>query len=135
MHMSGTDEGKTWIKVSSLTLRRVVGILGILLPIIVMLGTWLFTLRLEFRTSISAYYDSVRGPAFAGILFVACLLAFQVRSDTAFNPSCHTMPIVTRGLCSSTCNTSNLSEVSGSCKRIAHPCLQPAAINSNTSSS
>lgn len=77
--MSGIDEGKTWIKVSFLTLRRVVGVLGILLPVVLIVGTWVFTLQLEFRSSISAYYDSNMGPAFSGILFVVGWFLFAYK--------------------------------------------------------
>lgn len=82
-----------WVKVSFLTLRRVVGILGVLLPVVLVLGTLLFTFQLDLRSSISAYYDSVMGPAFAGILFVVGWFLFAYkghdkRDDRAGDLAC-----------------------------------------------
>ena len=73
------DVNDKWIFVSYLTLRRVVGVLGIALPIVMVVGTFLFTFQLDVRSSISAYYDSVMGPAFAGILFVVGWFLFAYK--------------------------------------------------------
>ena len=81
------------VKVSYLTMRKVVGILGMLLPIVMVVGTFLFTFQLDLRASISAYYDSVMGPAFAGILFVVGWFLFAYkghdqRDDKAGDRAC-----------------------------------------------
>jgi hypothetical membrane protein len=83
----------TRVKVSYLTMRKVVGVLGILLPIICVAGTLLFTFQLDLRDSISAYFDSVMGPAFAGILFVVGWFLFaykgyDARDDKAGDRAC-----------------------------------------------
>ena len=90
MSENGSD---TRLKVSYLTMRKVVGVLGMLLPIVMVAGTLLFTFRLDLRTSISAYHDSVMGPAFAGILFVVGWFLFaykghDARDDKAGDRAC-----------------------------------------------
>ena len=80
MSENGSD---TRVKVSYLTMRKVVGILGMLLPIICVVGTLLFTFQFDLRDSISAYFDSVMGPAFAGTLFVVGWFLFAYKGHDA----------------------------------------------------
>jgi len=75
--MSGDGEG--WVKVSFLTLRRIVGVLGVALPFVLVFGTLLFTFQWDLRSSISAYFNSVMGPAFAGVLFVVGWFLFAYK--------------------------------------------------------
>jgi hypothetical protein len=65
--------------VSYVTLRRVVGGLGVALPVVV--AVWGFVLqgRLDLEDSISAYYDLRTRDAFVGILFVIAWFLFAYR--------------------------------------------------------
>ena len=74
-----TDDGNVkWVLVPYLTMRRIVGVLRVALPIVVVVGTFLVTFRVDVEPSISAYADSVMGPAFSGILFVVLIAAYNL---------------------------------------------------------
>lgn len=77
--------------VSYLTLRKVVGILGVALPIVVAL--WGFTICHCFQPSISDYYSLRTRDAFVGILFTIGWFLFTYRGydrrdDIAGNIAC-----------------------------------------------
>jgi hypothetical protein len=89
-----SDNGNdSWVIVSYVTLRRIVGILGVTLPIVLVVGTILVTFNLAVRSSISAYYNSVMGPVFAGVLFVVgwflyAYRGYDRRDDRAGDRAC-----------------------------------------------
>ncbi|HSR53079.1 MAG TPA: DUF998 domain-containing protein [Acidobacteriota bacterium] len=64
-------------EVSYLTLRKIVGILGVSLPIVV--AVWGLTLYGTLLPSISDYYKGRTGDAFVGILFVAAWFLFTYK--------------------------------------------------------
>jgi hypothetical protein len=70
---------ETRVFVSYLTLRRVVGVLGVALPVV--LALWGFALfqGIEIRPSISDYYYDRTRDAFVGILFVVAWFLFAYR--------------------------------------------------------
>lgn len=53
---------------SYLTLRKVIGILGVALPLVVSIGAWLF-FRIGIQRSISSYYHTGMRDVFVGTLF------------------------------------------------------------------
>ncbi len=65
--------------VSYLTLRRVVGVLGVALPVILALWGFALCQCTEIRPSISDYYALRTGDAFVGILFVLAWFLFAYR--------------------------------------------------------
>jgi hypothetical protein len=88
-----TNELKPSPRVSYLTLRKVVGALGVLLPVIV--AVWGFAIlgRIEFLESISDYYGLRTRDAFVGILFVIAWYLFAYkghdrRDDLAGDLAC-----------------------------------------------
>ena len=74
-----TDGTKVRLLVSHLTLRRVLGVLAVALPIV--LAVWGFVLCecIEFQDSISDYYSLRTRDAFVGILFVIAWFLFPYR--------------------------------------------------------
>lgn len=88
-----TDKPEPPIIVSYLTLRRVVGILGVALPIV--LATWGFLLCncLELRPSISDYYglrtrDVLVGTLFTVAWFLLTYQGYERKDDIAGNLAC-----------------------------------------------
>ena len=74
------DDTRESLLMSHLTLRRVLGMLGIALP--VLLAVWGFALSgwsLELQDSISDYYNLRTRDAFVGILFVIAWFLFAYR--------------------------------------------------------
>jgi hypothetical protein len=79
--------------ISYLTLRRVVGILGVLLPVLVVVGDNLWGSQLGIRPSISDYYQSIARDVFVGVLFVIGWFLYSYRGydrqdDLAGNFAC-----------------------------------------------
>ena len=64
---------------SYLTLRKLVGWLGILLPVILVIGVCLLGSHPALRGSISAYYGTVMRGVFVGILFAIGVFLFSYR--------------------------------------------------------
>jgi uncharacterized membrane protein YiaA len=75
----GDNNADDRILVSYLTLRRVVGILGILLPVLLVVGSSLVHSRLDIQNSISDYYGTEMRDIFVGVLFVVGLFLFAYR--------------------------------------------------------
>ena len=74
------DDTRESLLMSHLTLRRVLGMLGIALP--VLLAVWGFALSgwsLELQDSISDYYNLRTRNAFVGIIFVLFNYFFEFR--------------------------------------------------------
>ena len=63
---------------SYLELRRVIGVLGTLLPIVLLIGGWAI-FNTEKRGSISSYYHTGMGDVFVGTLCVIGLFLFSYR--------------------------------------------------------
>ncbi len=64
---------------SYLTLRRMVGILGVLLPVLLAVGCFVLGSCTELRDSISDYYDTRMRDVFVGVLFVIGWFLFSYR--------------------------------------------------------
>lgn len=71
-------DNKQDLVLSYLTLRRGVGILGIALPVVVAVGAAIFE-RSPLLDSISAYYYSVMGDVFVGMLWAIGVFLFSYR--------------------------------------------------------
>jgi len=69
-------------QLSYLQIRRAVGILGLCLPVVMRLGTWIFSGCLYWKDSISDYYYTIMGNVFTGIL---CGVALFLYSYKGFN--------------------------------------------------
>lgn len=67
------------VLVSYLTLRRVVGSLGVLLPVLVAVGCFVLGSCTELLDSISAYYGTEMRDVFVGVLFVIGWFLFSYR--------------------------------------------------------
>ena len=67
------------IFVSYLTLRRVVGILGILLPVLLAVGYFVLGSSMELQDSISDYYGTEMRSVFVGVVFVIGWFLFSYR--------------------------------------------------------
>ena len=78
MHLYKTDEGPR-LKVSYLTLRRVLGVLGLSLPPLVWAGTVLLDSRTELLSSVSAYYDTSMRDVLVGFEFAMAWFLFSYR--------------------------------------------------------
>jgi hypothetical protein len=81
------------VLVSYLTLRRVVGTLGVLLPVVLALGNALLSAEGGLKESISDYYDSPMRDVFVGVLFAIGWFLFSYRGyerkdDIAGNLAC-----------------------------------------------
>lgn len=76
--MEHRGEGPPFV-VSYLTLRKTIGLLGILLPVVLAVGDMLMEGRVGLRRSISAYYDGGMRDVFVGILFAAGTFLFAYR--------------------------------------------------------
>jgi len=77
-HGGGEDDSRRLI-ISYLTLRRIVGFLGLGLPPLLVLGDMLERGQWVLRGSLSAYYESVMGDVFVGVLFVIGWFLFSYR--------------------------------------------------------
>ncbi len=83
-----------WLAVSYLTLRRVVGLMGVLLPVLLALGCLIISPQCDgLKESISAYYGSSMRNLFVGILFTIGWFLFsykgyEKRDDRAGDLAC-----------------------------------------------
>ena len=69
-----------WLAVSYLTLRRVVGIMGVTLPIVLAVGCILLSSTCEgIQDSISAYYGTIMRNVFVGVLFTIGWFLFSYK--------------------------------------------------------
>ena len=59
------------------TLRRIVGLLGVLLPVLLAIGNPLLGARLELQSSISEYYGTAMRDVLVGFLFAIGLFLFS----------------------------------------------------------
>jgi len=83
--MSTENPPNAELVISYLTLRRAIGYLGILMPIIIRLGAYLFE-GIPSNDSISAYYYTVMRDVFVGTLFANGVFLFCYRGpDTQDN--------------------------------------------------
>jgi hypothetical protein len=76
-----TTRGSDPLVRSYLFLRRGVGLLGVMLPIVLVVGTVILTRRLEVLDSISSYYYSVMGTVFVGSLWATAIFLICYRYD------------------------------------------------------
>ncbi len=72
-------EKKNYLVISYLTLRSLIGLLGICLPLVLLLGSWIKGSDEVFLESISCYYHSVMRDLFVGILCAVALFLFAYR--------------------------------------------------------
>ncbi len=87
------DGHEAQLLVSHLTLRRVVGVLGVLLPVLLVVGCLVLGSRPVLQESISDYYRTAARDVFVGILFVIAWFLFAYRGydrkdDVAGNLAC-----------------------------------------------
>ena len=75
----GTNSGSSDVIVSYLTLRKVVGAIGMIMPIGVMVWGWYLCHCWEIRPSISDYYVTRTGVLFVGALFTIAWFLFAYR--------------------------------------------------------
>ncbi len=75
----GKDGNGKRIFVSYLTLRRVVGILGVLLPVLLAVGCFVLGSCTELQSSISAYYGTEMRDVLVGVLFVIGWFLFSYK--------------------------------------------------------
>jgi len=73
------NDNEEWLIVSYLTLRRVVGVLGVLLPVILALGCMALGACRGIQDSISAYYGTGMRNVLVGTLFVIGWFLFTYR--------------------------------------------------------
>ena len=73
------NEDGTRVLVSYLTLRRVVGSLGVLLPVLLAVGCFVLGACTELQDSISDYYATEMRDVFVGILFAIGWFLFSYR--------------------------------------------------------
>ena len=71
--------GERRVLVSYLTLRRVVGVLGVLLPVVVAGGCFVLGACTELQDSISDYYGTEMRDVFVGVLFAIGWFLFSYR--------------------------------------------------------
>lgn len=76
--MGNNGNGKR-IFVSYLTLRRVVGLLGVLLPVLLAVGCFVLGSCAELESSISAYYGTEMRDVLVGVLFVIGWFLFSYK--------------------------------------------------------
>ncbi|MEO6695717.1 MAG: hypothetical protein ABIY50_12770, partial [Ignavibacteria bacterium] len=67
--MKNSPEKQNQLIISYLTLRRLLGFLGLLLPFILMLGVFFFGKCFIVEATVSQYYYTVMGDVFVGLLF------------------------------------------------------------------
>ena len=81
---SGRAECECLIPTTDLTLRRMIGLLGTLLPFVLLFGGYLSQSPVLMRTSISAYYYTVVDYLFVGVLLAtgAFLICYRGYSTT-----------------------------------------------------
>jgi hypothetical protein len=78
------------VQVSYLTLRKFVGVLGMLLPVVLALGGIISGETSGVKSSISVYYDSPMRDVFVGVLFTVGWFFFSYRGyDRADNFATH----------------------------------------------
>ncbi len=73
-----TDPNRDMV-ISFLTIRKAIGWLGIALPVVVYLGTWLFGGYSLLKPSISDYYYTVTGGVLVGVLSAVALFLFTYK--------------------------------------------------------
>lgn len=94
--------------ISHLTLRKTLGILGILLPIILVVGTIVCGEYEKIQDSISQYYYSNMGDIFVGILFTYALFLFAYKGyDWKDNLAGHLGCFFALGVALLPCNSDN----------------------------
>ena len=76
--MAANKQG-TRLLVSYLTLRRLIGVFGVTLPIVLMFGCWMLGDPHWLKDSISAYYKSAMGDAFVGVMFATGTFLFAYK--------------------------------------------------------
>jgi hypothetical protein len=116
--MSTSRNPKQPIIISYLTLRKAVGILGIILPFLLMIGFKIFNPHCEFPSSISHFYYTDMGNLFVGTLCAVSLFLFcyngHDRSDKIASKLAATFALLTAMFPTSLTTFSSLS----SCSRI-----------------
>ncbi|MCH8279727.1 MAG: DUF998 domain-containing protein [Chloroflexi bacterium] len=70
--------------ISYFTLRKTLGLLGILLPFVLVFGNWII-FRDGLENSISSYYHTGMGDVFVGILFAMGLFLFSYKGYTRWD--------------------------------------------------
>jgi hypothetical protein len=65
--------------ISYLTLRKAIGFLGLLLPVILVTGAWISNGRLSIEPSISDYYYTIMRNGFVGVLSAVGLFLYAYR--------------------------------------------------------
>jgi hypothetical protein len=73
------EEENNSMVISYMTIRKVLGILGLLLPVIMVVGTLLFGDCSEIERSMSAYYYTVAGHVFIAIICAFALFLFTYK--------------------------------------------------------
>jgi len=76
--VTGTGQDDTLV-ISYLFLRRVVGILGVALPFVLAIGSFVLGSSTGIEASISDYYDTIMRGVFVGILFAIGIFLFSYR--------------------------------------------------------
>lgn len=82
--MSASNGGSDSLLIHYKTMRITIGVFGLLYPVIMVGGSFLFG-ETEMRMSISQYYHSVMGDFFVGILFAQAMFLFAYQGYK-FNP-------------------------------------------------
>jgi len=76
--VTGTGQDDTLV-ISYLFLRRVVGILGVSLPFVLAIGSFVLGSSTGIEASISDYYDTIMRGVFVGILFAIGIFLFSYK--------------------------------------------------------
>ena len=83
--MNDPDTGKQSLVISYLTLRKMIGLLGFSLPVILLSGSVIFGGYKEVQGSISSYYYTNMRDVFVGIICSVALFLFSYRGYTIDN--------------------------------------------------
>lgn len=73
----GTSGNNDQLVISYLILRRAVGVLGVLFPLILAFGAWALGSSTGIEDSISDYYDTIMRGVFVGVLFAIGIFLFS----------------------------------------------------------
>ncbi len=76
--MQNNDNQQTLV-ISYLTMRKVIGILGVALPVVLVIGTLINGDKNAVQDSISDYYHTGMRDAFVGILCMVALFLFHIK--------------------------------------------------------
>ena len=68
-----------WLAVSFLTLRKVIGLMGVLFPVVLAFGCVLLSPLTGLQESISAYYGTIMRNVFVGVLFTIGWFLFSYK--------------------------------------------------------